>query len=325
MAAIPTQRELARRLGLTQATVSMALHGSPRISQATRKLVAETAKLIGYRPDAAVGALSKRRWNHTLPTGVAYISARGTGTDSYRPHVAARCEHLGLRLWEIPTMGLDDLEVQRGLRQRKIAGVILGQTGRFERAWELDLTRVRAVHCGMFVLPTHGDVVCADLPPTVGMVWREMTNAGYQSIAAIMLHDDPRAHSEQLLSGATLMLERHINDQRRFRTYIGRYEELEDAMRWLVQYPPQAVIVYHSEFGRYMRERNIQLPYANLVTRIGDMRYAGAGFPEQDIAEYAVDLLVSRMRDPPLSTKLRCQHQLEMRWQPGESLPMRRI
>ncbi len=48
-----TQKEIARQLKITQATVSMALAGSPRISPAVREAVRELAERDGYRPNPA--------------------------------------------------------------------------------------------------------------------------------------------------------------------------------------------------------------------------------------------------------------------------------
>ncbi len=54
---MPNQRSIAAELGLNQASVSLALRGHPSIPEATRKLVAETATRLGYRPNAYVSSL----------------------------------------------------------------------------------------------------------------------------------------------------------------------------------------------------------------------------------------------------------------------------
>ena len=43
-----TAKELAQKLNLSQAAVSMALNNKPGVSTATRKLVLETARQYGY-------------------------------------------------------------------------------------------------------------------------------------------------------------------------------------------------------------------------------------------------------------------------------------
>ncbi|QIK71532.1 LacI family transcriptional regulator [Propioniciclava coleopterorum] len=56
-----TATEVARRLGLSQSTVSRALAGSPLVSAATRERVEEAARAMGYRPNAAGRSLKVGR------------------------------------------------------------------------------------------------------------------------------------------------------------------------------------------------------------------------------------------------------------------------
>lgn len=48
-----SQAGLARKLGMSQCTVSLALQNSPRISEETRQRVVGVARELGYRPNAA--------------------------------------------------------------------------------------------------------------------------------------------------------------------------------------------------------------------------------------------------------------------------------
>ncbi len=51
-------KELASKLGLSQTTGSRALNGYPEVSEATRKLVVEAARLYGYAPNTRAKALA---------------------------------------------------------------------------------------------------------------------------------------------------------------------------------------------------------------------------------------------------------------------------
>ena len=51
-----TIQELAERLGLSSATVSMALNGRPGVNPATRSRVEALAKELGYTGGRAAGA-----------------------------------------------------------------------------------------------------------------------------------------------------------------------------------------------------------------------------------------------------------------------------
>lgn len=65
----PTQREIAERLGLSTATVSLALRDSPMIAAGTRRLVREAMAAAGYVPNVAAAAL---RTGRTRIVGVSF-------------------------------------------------------------------------------------------------------------------------------------------------------------------------------------------------------------------------------------------------------------
>ena len=58
-----TQKEIAKQLNISQATVSMALKGSERISPAVREAVQKLASDAGYRPNPAGQMLRLGRSN----------------------------------------------------------------------------------------------------------------------------------------------------------------------------------------------------------------------------------------------------------------------
>ncbi|MCI4664811.1 MAG: LacI family transcriptional regulator [Neomegalonema sp.] len=68
MARRPTQREIAKRLGLSAATVSLAMRDSPMIASETKRVVREAVEKFGYVPNAAAAALRTGR------TGIVGVS-----------------------------------------------------------------------------------------------------------------------------------------------------------------------------------------------------------------------------------------------------------
>jgi LacI family transcriptional regulator len=59
----PTINDIARRVGLSKASVSRALNGKQDVDSATRKRVVELAARMGYVPSASARALSRGRSN----------------------------------------------------------------------------------------------------------------------------------------------------------------------------------------------------------------------------------------------------------------------
>ncbi len=65
--------DIAKRLGITAATVSRALNGNPRISASTKQLVLETAKQMNYEPNRLALALKKGK-SKTIGVVVPHIN-----------------------------------------------------------------------------------------------------------------------------------------------------------------------------------------------------------------------------------------------------------
>lgn len=71
-------REVARRSGVSVATVSRALNGRPDVSDATRARVTETARVLGYQANQTARALVRRRSDMVgLIWDTGYVTTKG--------------------------------------------------------------------------------------------------------------------------------------------------------------------------------------------------------------------------------------------------------
>lgn len=315
----PTQHDLARRLGIAQSCVSMALRGSRRIAAATRARVKAAALDMGYLPDPALAALAKRRWSAPPPALIAYLGSRTSGRDRYLDAASARAAELGLRLWHLPrAVAEDDAKTQRALDRRRVAGVIVGQATLFERPRRLAWDRLRAVHCGLLSLPESGDIVCADLPAAVPAAWRRLRERGFRRVAAIMPVDH-RYHSEHLLLGALFALASQVGDEQ-LRLWTGPHCDLRAAFRWLRRMRVDALLAYDDKVGDAARRAGLGLPFATLTDSTDRPDIAGMRVPYGAVAGAAVELVSDRLRAPPGAPPQRRTHLIEMQWADGPSL-----
>jgi DNA-binding LacI/PurR family transcriptional regulator len=310
----PTQALIARRLGVTQATVSLALRGSPRVSAELRARVEAIAADCGYRPDPVLRALVRRRWQEPEGLTLAYLGEEADPrAEMYYDAARRRCAALGIDLWYRHWPEGSDERVQAELGRRRVAGILFGHTfGR--RPWHRGWERWRFVHCGMLSPPEVGDVVYPDLAGGVYAAYERLAARGHRSIAA--LHVAQPFHSDEIIAGALWMLERRIGDRRRFSAWIGATGA--EASRWLSRSSADEVVLSAS----LHLVPSLPRPHAALAGwtwRDGD-GYAGMTLPVEEVAAYAIDLLIEQVRDPAPPARARRMHLIEMRWREGASL-----
>lgn len=131
------QRAIAEHLGISQAAVSMALAGHPRIPEATRVRVLEVAEELGYRPNPALRSLAHYRksvrdptYHSTLAWVHALDSAEAWKTAVYRDFfeaAEARASRLGYKLenfWLQPQC-LNSARASQILISRGISGLLM--------------------------------------------------------------------------------------------------------------------------------------------------------------------------------------------------------
>ena len=124
-----TSFDVARRAGVSRATVSMALSGSAGngVSEATRKRVVEAAAALGYRPNSAARMLVR---GDTETLGLVISDPRILPHDGYIPQlldgVGAVCRRQGYRvLLEGLDPGAAGSSYQSLVESRRIDGLIV--------------------------------------------------------------------------------------------------------------------------------------------------------------------------------------------------------
>ena len=123
-----TIKDVARSCGLSISTVSKVFNGYPDISEATRRQVMETARKIGYRPNALARAL---KTNRSFNVGVLFVDENISGLlhpffaavlNAFKAEVEGRGYDITFINHNIGTMDMSFLE---HCRYRNVDGVCL--------------------------------------------------------------------------------------------------------------------------------------------------------------------------------------------------------
>lgn len=148
-------RAIATASGVGKSTVGRVLHGGGYVGADTRARVLEAAARLGYRPDPALGALSRRRWPlgaKPATTTLAYLfSARNQTTEADTPEyqgMRRRADELG---YSVDAFRIEDYPraeaLSRVIYSRGIQGVII-RAFQDSLDLELDWARFHAVFLG---------------------------------------------------------------------------------------------------------------------------------------------------------------------------------
>jgi LacI family transcriptional regulator len=119
----PTIYDVAERAGVSIATVSRVLNGSPKATAATRETVLRAVRELGYRPNAAARSLAGRTTD-TLALVFPEISSPFFTEIIRGAEVEARQHQYHLLIYGIPEVGEEDALLP--FLSARVDGLILG-------------------------------------------------------------------------------------------------------------------------------------------------------------------------------------------------------
>jgi len=351
----PTQADVARAAGVTQATVSLALKRHPRIPESTRKRILNAANEIGYIPDpmmSALAAYSKRQRNAGFQGTIAFIvntrSAKSKPSKSNRTYrkyprenynwsdipafrdfetgARQRANEHGYKLetFDLAQPSMTARRLAGVLRSRNVPGVLLcpqpGGPAHVEIPWD-DFS---AVAFGFpWVKPALHTVVATQLRATL-QTMQQLFARGYQKIgfAFSEIHDNRADHNYLAGYLAARFLAGQSIDSRLipYRDY-----SLEQLPQWLERNRPDAIITGDYGILEELKKHGLRAPRdlgvaCPLVPTL-DSKLAGVYEDSIHIGEAAVDLLVALIQRGERGVP-RTPHRLlvECPWVEGSSL-----
>lgn len=195
-------RDLAAQLGVSHATVSLALRGSPRISATVREKVVKLAEEVGYRPDPMLSALANYRrgkQSHPITAGVAWINAwpnpeqlrQHKEFDYYWQGAFQAAEKFGFRLEEF-RLGADlgPRRLHQILSTRGIRGILL-PPHQIEPDWQdFPWNEYSIVRFGRSLHTPACHIVTADQIANTILAVQQIHAKGYQRIGFVTLEGD---------------------------------------------------------------------------------------------------------------------------------------
>jgi len=341
-----TQADIAARLGVSHATVALALKNHHRISPARREEVKRMAETMGYQPDPFLAGLAAYRrslepskfhgiigWvNHwAKPEGLHQHQE----FEGYWLGAKEAAKQFGYGLEEIRwPMDCPAKRFERILLTRSILGVLVPPHPLREAPdWsDFDWSKFSLIRFGMSVHNPDSNVVTSDQFRATVMAISNIRRLGYRKIGFIVnreLDENVGGNytggffAAQKLFGiaeADSVLLVNMNDYRQRSAKAAK-----ELSAWLKKVRPDAVLTTVVELPEMIRQLGYRIPQDIAVagTSVADIPLdTGVDQRSREIGRIAVEMLVKQINinergEPPAP----CRILVESVWQDGKSLP----
>lgn len=334
-----THRDIGEKTGFDKSTVSLALRGSPRLPEETRRRIVEMAEKMGYRPDPAIAMLARHRWaNQNADRGVTLVylvEKKKPGLHLQRRHLAAarqRAEERGYKLIEFDLSAYPNgTAASKVLFNRGIRGLILPamplevDPDLHDFQWD----RFTVVSCSVGWLRTSFHIVAPDMFEGTRLAWQQAVRRGYRRIGAALFRHQPVAVDDFARLGASYAEQVELVAKKdRVPYLLCPPEDRESFLAWVKEHRPDAIIsLVSANPHRWLTEAGYRIPgdigFASLHAWPHET-YSGVSVQTEPVARAAVDFLIAQMLDncwgvPDAQQVL----QLEPKWHEGSTLPVR--
>jgi LacI family transcriptional regulator len=344
-----TTRDIARESGYGQSTVSLALRNDPRLPEATRRHIQETAAAMGYQPDAGIARLMTRVREGRLRTEaqpLAYVICwesleshfRYEAYRLFRAGAEARAREFGYYLedfWVNREGGLSGARLAQVLRTRAIPGMLIAPVavpydhpGRHGQRVDLPNADFAAATIGYSLLSpaphraTHDHALGAET--AVG----RLLAAGYRRIGYVSSEAVHARVEGRWLAGYLLAQHALPTRDRLPPLLLGGFtsRHTRPLEKWLVRWKPDALVALeYEELLGCLDALKIRVPadmaIAHLDAAVAGRPCAGIDQRSRDVGAAALDMLLAQIhRNERGQPSLRKTVLLEGAWMDGPSV-----
>jgi LacI family transcriptional regulator len=335
-----TQRDLARKLGVSNATISLALRNSPRIAEPRRKEIQEMAEKLGYQPNTAAVALSyNKRTSKNIPihASLAWLNLWPWPEDlrklalfeAYWNGATACAEKFGYRLEEFALTGKSPSRLEKILVARGIKAVML-TSQHYQHPvdfqdfhWE----KFSAVRTSRLPLNPALHTVTTDQYSNTMLAIDQMRAKGYKRAGFISFGATLGDRIWRFESGY-LTGQQEIPESQRLPVY--RLDAEDPASRaglgvWMKENRPDAVLTLHPNVREILESLGYRAPDDVGLATVNTMDCnieAGIDQNAAEIGRCAVLQLLSQLHDNDTGIPLNMREILiKGRWIDGPTLP----
>lgn len=200
MSKAPTIKDVAAKVGLSEAAVSLGLRHTGNISAATCKRIEKVAREMGYRPNphaAALGTRARPGDAKGVPLAIMMRPLKaGAGLypiQSIVQGIAERSGELGYRTECFPVQNSTEFpHLLKTLRSRGFLGIFVPPIGHDFRARDFDWSQFSVVGCGRYDHSSLFHTVRQEIFESTRFLLDKIIHRGYRRIClGLLKHDLP--------------------------------------------------------------------------------------------------------------------------------------
>lgn len=332
-------KDIAAKLNISTATVSLALNKHPRIPVSTRRKVEAVAKELSYTPNPLVAQLASSRWRpsptHT-GTVIGFVKVDYLARNRVDPWTgilrgaSGEAKEKGYR---VESFNLCDYPsstaLDRVLYSRGIKGLLIGRIYDLKPKLALNWKRYSAVCCGESVYPLQLNGVMPNHFNAVLKAWQQLKKNGYRRIGIILYNLPQRWNDDDLRVGATYAELQHTSPHESVPPLILKQLDESAILSWYRLHKPEAVIGMNSHTLETLQRGGLSCPrdfaFASLHVAAGE-KHSGIASIEEALGKSAFSLLLNQMNINLLGkAPFPMWHELEPIWISGETCPPKSV
>ena len=342
-----SQRDIARLLGISQATVSMALKNSDRLSEKLREEVKQKAEELGYRPDPMLSVLShyrKGKSNRPIQAVIGWINAwqkpeklrEFIEFDYYWKGASAVAKQYGYRLEEFRlNQECTPQRLHQILSTRGIRGLLLPphpttqQNQRQHPEWEaFPWSEYSIIRFGRSLQYPPSNLVTADQAANTILAFMEIRKRGYRRIGFVT-DEKVMWQIGHMFESGFLSVQRMVDESERVPVFVTEHVPTVDRKKalalWIKKNKVDAILTNLHETPTMLEEIGVKVPddIGLAGTTVHDISVdAGIDQHPEEIGRAAMVMLNSLINDCERGVpKIFRQLLVEGAWVDGASLP----
>ena len=332
-----TMSDVAKKMGVSTATVSLALNNSPKVAPATREKILAMAESMGYHPNPYVSALMAARRHGKDPSQtpvIALITATGEKDEwKERYHLSrfiegcsATMQSLGIRP-EIFWIGDEKLTARRMneiLINRGIHSAVLMTHGMWGGKLDHPWDNVATIAYGVRQLVLDTDWVAADFYGNMEKALSILSDHNIRRIGFVMDRPFPYKHHNRWLSA--YLMEQHSNRIERIKPWLDEEPAFDGFEKWFKTARPEAIICVHAPtVVERLQRMGLNVPKDVGVAAIGTAETGGdiSGIVEntRTAGKLAIEMLLERIHRGEFGNYAETHHvTLSGQWNQGKTI-----